>query len=204
MNDNDLCDSPQPTQQSVLNRASQDKFILVLNLPSVLKEKAKTDRRIKLDPLQISVYGTIIPQIQVPSNEVRFAGQSYNVSSHSRPNYQPLTVNFVVDNKFYNYWLLWKWLDVLNTARNSTYDGTPDDVKSKRYYTEQGLLLEYQANLVILALNEYNQLSVELTYHNAFITNLGAINYNYRDNAIIETTAEFQFSQLSIELQNNS
>ena len=41
MTDNDLCETPQPTQQSVLNRASKDKFVLVLNLPSILKEKSK-------------------------------------------------------------------------------------------------------------------------------------------------------------------
>lgn len=202
MADNDLCETPQATQQSVLNRASKDKFALVLNLPTILKEKSKTDSRIKLDPLQMSVRGTVVPAIQVPGNEIRFAGQSYNVSSHSRPNYAPLTVTFIVDNKFYNYWLLWKWLDVLNTARGSLYDGTKEKLKSRQYNVEQGNLLEYQSNLTILSLNEYNQRTVEFTYHNAFITNLGAINYNYTDSEIIETTAEFQFSQLSIELQN--
>ena len=152
----------------------------------------------------MSVHGTIVPQIQVPSNEVRFGGQSYNVSSHSRPNYQPLTVNFIVDNKFYNYWLLWKWLDVLNTARGSLYDGTPEKNRTKAYNLDQGTLLEYQSNLTLLSYNEYNQRIVEFTYYNAFITNLGAINYSYRDDAIIETVAEFQFSQLGIELQNVS
>jgi hypothetical protein len=203
MADNDLCETPQATQQSILNRASKDKFALVLNLPTILKQKSNTDPRIKLDPLQMSVRGTVVPAIQVPANEVRFAGQSYNVSSHSRPNYQPLTVTFIVDNKFYNYWLLWKWLDVLNTARGSLYDGTKEKLKSRQYNTEQGDLLEYQSNLSIISLNEYNQRSVEFLYYNAFITNLGAINYNYTDSEIIETTAEFQFSQLSIDLQTD-
>jgi hypothetical protein len=200
MPDNDLCETPQATQQSVLNRSSKDKFLLVLNLPTILKERSKTDSKIKLDPLQMSVHGTIVPAIQVPANEVRFAGQSYNVSSHSRPNYQPLTVNFIVDNKFYNYWLLWKWLDVLNTSRGSLYDGTKEKNKTRQYNTEQGDLLEYQSNLTVFSLNEYNQRSVEFLYFNAFITNLGAINYSYRDSEIIEATAEFQFSQLKINL----
>ena len=29
--DNDLCETPQPTQQSVLNRSGKDKFILRAN-----------------------------------------------------------------------------------------------------------------------------------------------------------------------------
>lgn len=204
MADNDLCETPQPGQQSVLNRASKDKFVLILNLPSILREKSKTDDKIRLKPLEISVWGSVVPQVQVPSNEVRYAGQSYNVSSHSRPNYTPLTINFIVDNKFYNYWLLWKWLDVLNTSKGSLYDGTPDKLKTKNFHIEQGNLLEYQSNLVLLGMNEYNQRIIEFTYYNAFITNLGAINYSYRDDAIIEATADFQFSQIGVELQNVS
>ena len=97
MPDNDLCETPQPTQQSVLNRPGKDKFILVLNLPQVLRKQSLADDLINIDPLQISIFGTIVPDVAVPSNEVRFGGQSYNVSSYTRPNYQPLTVNFVVE-----------------------------------------------------------------------------------------------------------
>jgi hypothetical protein len=73
-----------PTQQSILNRASKDKFLLVLNLPTILKKRALTDNTIKLDPLEISVHGTIVPAITVPPVEVRFGGQSHHVSGYSR------------------------------------------------------------------------------------------------------------------------
>jgi len=124
MPDNDLCETPQPTQQSVLNRTGKDKFLLVLNLPPVLRKQSLANDLINLEPLQISIYGSVVPSIQVPSTEVRFGGQSYNVTSYSRPNYPPLIVNFVIDNKFRNYWLLWKWLSILNDPRSSTYTGT--------------------------------------------------------------------------------
>jgi hypothetical protein len=69
MPDNDLCETPQPTQQSVLNRSGKDKFLLVLNLPQVLRKQTLSNNLLKIDPLQISIFGTVVPPIQVPSNE---------------------------------------------------------------------------------------------------------------------------------------
>jgi hypothetical protein len=200
MTDNDLCETPQATQQSVLNRSGKDKFILVLDLPHVLKKQSLENKLIDIDPLQISVYGSIVPNIQVTPVEVRFGGQSVNVTSYSRPNYPPLTVNFMVDNSFKNYWILWKWLSILNDPKLSYYTGTPTSLEKDRDRYEKGNLKEYQTNLSIFSLNEYNQKSMEFKYYNAFITNLGGITYNYREPELIETTAEFQFSQFEAVL----
>jgi hypothetical protein len=200
MPDNDLCETPQPTQQSVLNRVSKDRFLLVLNLPQVLYKQSITNDLININPLQISIHGAVVPSIQVPSNEVRFAGQSYNVSSYTRPNYQPLNVNFIIDNKFQNYWILWKWLSILNDPKTSLYSGTDPKQETWKDKLQDGILTEYQANFSVIGLNEYNQRSIEFIYYNGFITNLGGINYSYRDSEIIESTAEFQFSQLDIKL----
>jgi hypothetical protein len=200
MADNDLCETPQAIQQSVLNRSGKDKFILVLNLPEVLKKESPSNDLINLDPLQISVYGSVVPASVVPSIETRFAGQSYNISSHSRPNYSPLSVNFVIDNKFRNYWLLWKWLTILNSPRTSNYEGTKTKLQTWKDSIKSGTLTEYQTNISVIGLNEYNQYTVEFIYYHAFIINLGGITYNYRDPEIIETTAEFQFSQFDVKL----
>jgi hypothetical protein len=200
MPDNDLCETSQPTQQSVLNRSGKDKFVLLLNLPTYLKQLSKTNKDITLTPLEISVFGSVVPPIQVPSTEIRYAGQSYNVSSHSRSNYPPLPVNFIVDNEFHNYWILWKWLSILNDPDLSHYAGTETRRETQQHLLEQGNLKEYQTNLILLGLNEYNQPSIEFTFYNAFITTLGGINYDYNDSELIKSSAEFQFSKLKVEL----
>jgi len=200
MPDNDLCETPQPTQQSVLNRPGKDKFLLILNLPYILRKMSTQDELINLDPLQVSIYGTVVPSIQVPSNEARFSGQSYNVSSYTRPNYQPLTVSFIVDNKFRNYWILWKWLTILNDPKTSYYAGTDPKIETWKDRIADGNLTEYQTNFSVIGLNEYNQSTVEFNYYNGFITNLGSISYDYNDPEIIKTTAEFQFSQFDVKL----
>jgi len=200
MSDLDLCEQPQATQQSVLNRSGKDKFILVLNLPLVLRKQSTTDELIDLDPLQVSIYGTVVPTVQIPANEVRHGGQAYNVSSYSRPNYPPLVVNFVIDNKFRNYWILWKWLSILNDPRNSIYSGTPPEFETYKDKIQSGTLTEYQANFSVIGLNEYNQKTIEFIYYNGFITQLGGITYDYNDSELIKTTAEFQFSQFDVKL----
>lgn len=200
MPDNDLCETPQPTQQSVLNRTGKDKFILVLNLPPVLRKRFTNDELLNINPLQISIFGTVVPSVLVPANEVRFGGQSYNVSSYSRPNYPPLPVNFIVDNRFRNYWVLWKWLQLLNDPNESYYTGTNPKLETWKDRLESGIVTEYQTNFSVIGLNEYNQQSVEFVFKNAFITNLGGINYDYNDTELIKSSAEFQFSQLDVNL----
>jgi hypothetical protein len=190
---NETCENPQI--QSPLNRASKDKFLLVLNIPYALKEQVKKDSSLDITTLQLSIFGAIVPDIAVPEVSVRFGGQNLNVSSYSRPNYPPLNINFVVDNKYENYYVLWKWLEIMNTPRESLYGG----LDNKLIATETGLNTEYQTDLSILALNEYNQTEIEFFYTKAFITNLGSINYNYRDGELIECTAQFHYSQLNIK-----
>lgn len=187
-----------PTVQSPLNRASKDKFILVLELPSFLRNQSKKDPSLDIEKMQISIYGSIVPDITVPAVEVRYGGQSANFSSHSRPNYPPLLVNFVVDNKYDNYYILWKWLAMLNDPKTSLYDGTPINQVTKQNSIQTGSNTEYQTTLSILGLDEYNQTQIEFVYSNAFITSLGGINYSYRDGEILESTVQFQYGQLNI------
>jgi hypothetical protein len=195
-----------PALQSNLNRPSKDKFLLVFNLPKIFKDAAITDKNLDLESVQLSIYGGIVPPISVPPVELRFAGQSVNISSHSRPAYPPLNVNFIIDNQFKNYWVLWKWLALMNTPRESIYDvKTPTSMKplDSDSVSRNGLLTEYQTILSVIGLNEYNQRTIEFRYYNAFITNLAGINYNYRDSEILESSVEFTFGQLDVFLSKN-
>ena len=185
-----ICTNPQ--FQSPLNRASKDKFYMVLNLPYILRERSKGDPLLDIETLQISIFGTVVPAISIPPVELKYFGQSINVSSHNRPNYPPLNI------AYHNYYVLWKWLDLLNDPSKSIYNGTPLDQLTKEQISNSGVENEYQTTISIVALDEYNQPSIEFTYSHCFITNLGAINYSYRENEFIETTAEFQFNQLNI------
>lgn len=192
----DLCSLGNPEQQSPLNMGTKDKFVLVLNLPRIMRKMASTDPTISVDPLQLTIFGSIVPDISVPPQAVSFSGQSYNVTSYTRPNYPPLNVNFVVDNRFKNYYILWRWLSILSDPIQSMYAGT--DQESWRERIENGTLTEYQSIFSLLSKDEYNKTIIEFRYMGAFITGLGGINYDYNDPTNIKSAIQFQFSQLDV------
>ena len=195
----EICVNPEV--QSSLNRASKDRLVLLISLPPALRKLAITDDCLNIDFLQLGVYGALVPTIVVPAVEVRYGSQSVNYSSHARPNYPPLSVNFMVDNEFKNYYILWKWLALMNDPIDADYNGTSSTKQTSQAQTELGMLNEYQTNLTLQALNEFNKPTVEWVYRNSFITSLGGISYSYREGENIETTAEFQYSQLEMVRQ---
>lgn len=191
-----ICENPQ--NQSFLNRASKDKFLMILELPFVMRNNSSiNDFYPDIESLQISVYGTVVPDIIVPEIDVRYAGQNLHLSTYTRPNYPPLTINFVVDNEYKNYFLLWKWLEIMNLPLDDKYGGSQTQSREDAYLL--GSNFEYQTDFSILALNEYNEVALEFKYYKAFISSLGSINYSYRDGEILESSAQFHFSQFNIE-----
>jgi hypothetical protein len=188
-------------QQSILNKNRKDKFLLVLNLPPILRSSNKPDQGdrsnkfINQDSLQYSIYGTVVPETTVPEVDLAFSGQTAKVTSYNRDSYKSVTVNFTVDNQFNNWWVLWYWLNVLNDSKESSYNfselGDTDPFIN---------LTNYQTNITIFGLDEYNNKVIQWDYIRAFITSLGEINYNYRDGDQIESSFTFAFSQLNAQL----
>ena len=118
-------------KQSNLNKSRLDKFILAFSVPACLKNIASRDERGKEhkshtrvipDDLQYSIYGAIVPEIEIPSISLPQFGQHLKVSSHRRSDYTDVTVNFTIDNEFNNYWYIFRWLDILNDQRTAIYD----------------------------------------------------------------------------------
>jgi hypothetical protein len=211
-------------KQAILNKARTDKFILVLSTPPALRgTSSKTERRAKEksyqkvlpDSVQFSIYGAIVPGISVPSEELHYAGQSLKISTHNRPAYDDLEVNFTVDNQFNNYWYLWRWLDVLNDSKYGEFDyydssaakspsqdfprsAASNHPKTTSQHNEY--LLDYQVDMTIYGLNEFNKNVIEFTYTKAFPVSLGSIGYSYRDPSEMESSVTFSFSQLLVNL----
>lgn len=211
--------------QSVLNKLRKNKFLLVLTLPPILKDKntsdlsVRTQELINLDTLQFSVFGSLIPKISIPAVQTSYHGQTYNVNGQTRAPYEPITVNFTVDNKMNNYWVLWKWLEVLNHQRESGMPeyfnkfkqinnnskltasqlDVPNNVPSKQEKMINNYLA-YQTQMTAYMLDEYNQRVAQIDYHNSFITDLGELRVNNRDPEEIECSFTFVFNQLDIKL----
>ena len=211
--------------QSILNKARKDKFILSFDIPKCLRSvESKSTRYTRHksylstmpDQMQYSVYGIVVPAINVPSTNLAIYGQNLKVSSHARSAYEDVTVNFTVDNQFNNFWHIWSWLNILNDAVHSTYDeqsiGTSDVISQTVGYnpnSQRGpeadsnapkLLEDYQTDMTLYGLNEYNKEVVQFKYIGAFPVSLGGVAYSYRDSGELESSFTFSFSQLYVEL----
>jgi len=201
----------QQIPQSITNKARSDKFLLVLTLPPVLRDldtpilSTRTQEYIQQDALQFSVWGVVVPSASVPPQNIRWGGQPYNVTSQSRPEYSPISINFTIDNYFNNYWVLWKWLDKMNQIKPS---GMDDHFAYKNIDSNPSLLsnkyTDYQTTLTVFGLNEYNVRVIRFDYFNSFITDLGEIRYNYRDETELESNFNFVFNQMNITLLEDS
>ena len=201
--------------QAQLNKQRLDKFLMVITLPPALINietgnlGEHRNTKIIQDSLQFSVYGAVVPSIQVPEITEPYAGQTFKASSHTRPPYENVSVNFTVDSRFNNYWIIYKWLDILNNEEESIYDSnnlmeTPT-VPTRSRNKDRSLTppKEYQTDITLYALDEFDKPIVKFVYKKSFPVSLGSINWNYRTDAEVETTFEFAFSQLLVDLISN-
>ena len=186
-------------QQAMLNKSRADKFLLVFDVPPILKEFSKkfnqTNSTIIPDSVQYSIFGTTVPEITVPAMENRYAGSTLYVSSHSKNPYPPVSVSFNVDNEYKNYWVLYQWLNLLH----SEYEGRYNE---REINTNAGdpTFKDYQTDLTIYGNDEFNNNRIKFTYTKAFPTTVEAINYSYTDPDEITSGFTFVYSQLHTEV----
>ena len=185
-------------QQSVLNKSRVDKFKLVFQLPNSLKRiNRHQDRKnatVMQDSLQFSIYGTVVPAITVPALEIRYSGSTLYNSTHSKSPYPPVTINFTIDNEYNNYWVIYKWLDLLHNEYTGLFDA--DNL------IDDDVFKDYQTDLTVYGLDEYNNEKIKFTYTKAFPTEIGGISFSYREAGEIESSFTFVYSQMHTMLLN--
>jgi|TARA_R110002050_G_scaffold118328_6_gene235691 hypothetical protein len=184
--------------QAALNKERKDKFIMVIPTPKFLKDDVnkfvRDNKQVNPDSVQFSIYGSVVPPVQIPNVETRYSGQTLNVTSHNRPPYPPVNVKFTIDNRFENYWFIYKWMDKLQDDYAGYFN------KEKNYPKGKVIEDEYMADFTIYALDEYNKKVAQFDYTKGFPTFLGGIEYSYRDPSEIETQFSFAYSQFYVKL----
>ena len=188
--------------QSILNRSRNDKFLFVMDIPVALKKKTDLvmKEEYKADRIQFTTFGSPVPNISIPTIAVPFGGQTYNTSSLTRPAYQPLTLKFLVDNGYKNYWILWQWLNLFNDTDTSTTEITKMDRKYDDVIYLGNKMSDYVSKFSIFALDEYNNKLIEFLYTEAFIKVLSSIDYTFQGGSEIICTATFSFNKLKVNL----
>jgi hypothetical protein len=186
-------------RQSVLNKAKKDKFVLVFTLPEALRASnakenpERLDDKIVHDSLQFSIFGAVVPTVQVNTIEQQYSGQVFQFAGHHRPQYNNVQINFVIDNQFNNYWVIYKWINLVNHNREAFFNKDQQPLINSPFK-------DYSTNFTVYGLDEYDNRKIQFDYIGVVPVSLGAINYNYQDPTQIDSTFEFSFSQLNTKL----
>jgi hypothetical protein len=186
------------TKQSYLNKAREDKFLLVFDIPPILKNFSSTYQRdnthINPDSVQFSIFGSIVPQITVKGVETRFSGSTLYQSSFSKDSYPPLNVEFKVDSEYNNYWVIYSWLNLLHDQKTGVYN--------QQNIPVDGNFNDYMTDITIYGLDEFGKKIIKFIYKKAFPTSLNEIKYQQQGSEGVEIVSGFTFlySQLHTEL----
>jgi hypothetical protein len=189
-------------QQAMLNKSRADKFLLVFDVPPILKEINKNSTQdqsnatLISDSVQFSIFGAAVPEITVAAQETRYAGSTLYVSSHSKEPFPPVTVKFNVDNEYKNYWVIYQWLNLLHDQYEGRYNQRELNLAKDPDFRD------YQTNLTIYGKDEFNNNRIKFTYTKAFPTIIEAVTYNYQTADEITSGFTFVYSQLHTEVIN--
>ena len=183
-------------QQSILNKSRADKFLLIFDVPPILKQFSKKsnhdNKSIVPESVQFSIYGSAVPEITVPAIENRYAGNTLYLSSHSKNSYPPVSVKFKIDNEYKNYWAIYNWLNLLHDQREGKYNAREINIDEN--------FTDYQTNLTIKGKDEFNNDRIKFTYTKAFPTSINAIDYDYQNSDELVSGFTFVYSQLHTEI----
>ena len=190
--------SDEIIKQSYLNKARKDKFLLVFDVPPILKplwtQLTRDNKHLDPDSVQFSIFGSMVPAITVKGVEVRYAGSTLYVSSHSKDSYPPLNIKFAIDSMYSNYWVIYQWLNLLHDQKSGVYNqnNMPVDAEFNDYMTD----------ITIYGLDEFEKKRIKFVYKKAFLTSVDEIEYNKQGTEGEEIVSGFTmlYSQLQTEL----
>jgi hypothetical protein len=166
----------QELTQSVLNTARNDKFIMVITKPLCMKDiivplQTLTDKdTANMDSFQFSIMNIPLPEFEINTENLHYAGGNLQISSHSRPPMADMNVSAIVNNKYTNWWFVYKWMNMIHDH----YFGVPD--KDSQYITDSNITFlpkDYIANITVYALDEYNKHVMRWDYINCFPCKIG-------------------------------
>lgn len=197
--------------QSIFNKQRSDKFRLIFTLPPVLRSIDNKDfsvsqkNLLNSDSLQFSLYTANIPKVSIPAKTINYSGQTIPITSQARVAYDPVNCKFAVDNRFHNYWVLWKWLAIMNDPRVS---GMNDAVSESGQTLTTGSMLpsqnlwDYQTVMTISMLDEYNTSVCDFKFFNAFVTDLSRLDLNFQTEDDLQADFTFSFGQMDVVIKD--
>lgn len=180
--------------QSPFNKSRQDKFLISFELPKLMK--AHKYSKFFDEYTRFSCFKANIPKISVEAKYLPYAGQHLAVSSHTRPQYDPLNIQFNVDNRWKNYYTIYWWINVQNDDALSYVDAHNifGDISTDE------ILKYYRTDVTVTQLDEYNNPVINFKFLDAFPSTLAEVDENQQSPNEITMTCTWNYSQFIPEL----
>lgn len=184
--------------QSPLNKTLEDKFLLVMNIPECLKNSRTTQVKdfinagIGKNSISWSLTNVEIPRESIKAQSMAYSGGHHYISSHTKTPYDPLKIEFKIDNKYANYFTIYEWMNMIYHEREGYFDA--NNLAKGKYGSQT-----YATSLSIVGTDEYDKPIIQWSFTHAFPTELPSIKLNYQDTKEISCSCEFVFSQMYIK-----
>lgn len=184
--------------QSPLNKTLEDKFMFVMNLPECLKNvqskyiKELSEAGVNKNAISWSLTNVQIPRESIKAESMAYAGGHHYISSHVKTPYDPLRIEFKIDNKYANYFTIYEWMNLIYHEKKGYYDG--DNIANGKIGSQI-----YSTSLAVVGTDEYDNPIIQWSFTNAFPTELTSIKLDYQNTGEITCSCEFVFSQMYIK-----
>lgn len=184
--------------QSPLNKTLEDKFLFVMNVPECMKNvqskyiKELSTAGIGRNAISWSLTNVTIPKESIKAESLPYSGGHHYVSSHTKTPYDPLKIEFKIDNKYANYFTIYEWMNFIYHEKEGYYDA--DNIAKGKYGSQA-----YSTSLAIVGTDEYDKPVIQWSFTHAFPTELPSIKLDYQNTGEITCSCEFVFSQMYIK-----
>lgn len=160
----------------ILDKASPTNFQLVFpNLPPDITI-ADTQE------LVINIFGTIIPGLSLDMIEHFWAGGKFHADS-GLITFDPWTVEFVVDENFNNWQILFRWLTYINNNKDRRGRIPP----------------EYTIDATLRVVDNFQQEILRIFFTNLWINLLGEVRFSTREGENnLESQAQFVYDRYEL------
>jgi hypothetical protein len=165
-----------------LNKVFTNKFKLTIPRVGIIGSVFDS---YSLNVLELNVKGAVAPGLSIEAVDLPVLAHKPLKVTGAGYKLDDIEVKFLIDGQFVNYYLLWSWLNKIYNTRNAQ---APVLDRGDKPYVD----------ILISALDNYNNEVMQFKYRGAFITGLSKVDVDYENANRIEASATFSYDDFEL------
>lgn len=129
------------------------------------------------NPFVMNIFSAILPSVSIAADELRWQGNKTKTGMIPME-FDPWLVSFIVDDRLYNWKLLFKWMAYINNNR---------DKIAERH-------IRYSVDCSLIVTDNYSNVVMEVIFVSIWPSILGEVSFSQREGDILlESTVNFNY-----------